>query len=125
MRTYLFLSIGAVLGAICRYKLGLWMAGTGDGLGFPWGTFTINVTGSFLLGFLMRYMTGIAGPPDLRVMLTTGFCGAYTTFSTFSYETLMLLNEGITGVAVAYVAASLLLAPAGCFAGYMLAGLLL
>ncbi len=123
MRTYLFLSIGAILGAICRFQVGMALSsGNGALPGFPWGTFLINVSGSLLLGFLSRWLLGTSASPDLRIMLTTGFCGAYTTFSTFSYEMISLFNNGQPGVAIAYMAASMATAPLACLGGYLLAG---
>jgi len=124
--TYLYISLGAVAGAITRYQLGVWITQwRGDTTGFPLATFVINVTGSLLLGFLMRYLTGVPAGREVRAMLTTGFCGAYTTFSTFSYETVNLMVETQTTTAFAYVGASMVAAPTACFVGYLLAGLLL
>ncbi len=86
-----FVTAGAV-GAPVRYLLDGAISDRTQGV-FPWGTFVINVTGSLLLGFL----TGLAlyhGFPDtLKVILGTGFCGAYTTFSTHTFETVRLIEE--------------------------------
>ena len=62
---------------------------------FPWGTLGVNVLGAFALGFLMRFLlaTALVGP-EVRLALTVGFCGAFTTMSTFSYETVALLHDG-------------------------------
>jgi CrcB protein len=125
MKLYLFLSIGAIAGAICRYQLGVWVSGMNGGSIFPWATFIINVSGSLLLGFLMRYLIGTPSSPEARILLTTGFCGAYTTFSTFSYEAVNLLIEGQTSTALAYAASSVVIAPGACFLGYVIAGLVL
>jgi len=89
---------------------------------FPWGTLVINVTGSLVLGFIMRY--AISTPAlsvEMRALLTTGFCGGYTTFSTYSYETATLLEDGQLGRAGTYALASMLLALAGTFGGFALA----
>jgi len=92
--TALAIAIAGALGALARYGL--------DGLisrraptSFPWGTFVINVSGSFLLGIVFVAMTERFRPdPWLRSALTIGFLGAYTTFSTFTYETLGLAQQG-------------------------------
>jgi len=99
-------ALGGACGASARYLVGGWVAARA-GAGFPWGTLIINATGSFLLCFLAtlaveRYRI----PPLWYLALGAGFCGGYTTFSTFSYETLRLAAEGSWGRAAANVAAS-------------------
>jgi CrcB protein len=87
------------------------------------GTFVVNVTGSLLLGFIMRYT--LASPsvsPEMRALLTTGLCGGYTTFSTFSYETLMLIEAGDYRRASLYIALSVALAIAATLVGVFIAG---
>ena len=88
---------------------------------FPYGTLTINVTGSLLLGFLVRYLTQTPANPELRAALTIGFCGGFTTFSTFSYEAARLMEDGSTSRAITYMAASVLLSLAAMFAGFAIA----
>ena len=113
---YLFLSLGGVLGTLARSALGGWVQGWA-GSGFPWGTLLINLLGSLLLGFVFRAAQLTPVSPELRGFLTVGFCGAFTTFSTFSYETLSLLQNGVWARAAAYalgsVALGLLAAAAG------------
>jgi CrcB protein len=123
MIDYLFLAIGAIAGTIARYRLGIWITGMQSGVaGFPWGTLVINISGSLLLGVLMRYFIATPASHPLRLMLTVGFCGAYTTFSTFSYETFALLAEGQTMLALGYVAASVLCSILFCGLGYVAGG---
>jgi CrcB protein len=86
------LAAGAI-GAPLRYAVDGWIADRTEGA-FPWGTFVINVTGSLLLGFLTGLGLYHAFPTTSRVVLGTGFCGAYTTFSTFTFETMRLAEEG-------------------------------
>ncbi|MBI5639269.1 MAG: fluoride efflux transporter CrcB [Nitrospirae bacterium] len=93
MQNYLVIGVGGFLGAMARYALSLWI-GQRWGKGFPLGTFAINVSGSFLIGLIMplfteRFMTN----PQWRLFLAVGFLGAYTTFSTFEYETGNLLKD--------------------------------
>lgn len=92
MSTILILALGATLGACARYYLSLWALNQ-FGPAFPYGTLIINVSGSFVLGF---FVTLTALRPEisreLRLLIATGFCGSYTTFSTFSVETMTLIT---------------------------------
>ena len=94
MVNMLFVGIGGFLGAITRYSVALWI-GQKWGRTFPFGTFVVNITGCLLIGFLMPLLTErLLVNPQLRLLLTVGFLGAYTTFSTFAYETGALLQDG-------------------------------
>lgn len=122
MKIYFYIAIGAIVGAITRYQLGIWVTqwrGTSEG--FPWGTLLVNVSGSLLLGFLFRFLRSTSDNRHLYALLGTGFCGAYTTFSTFSIETINLMMESQTPTALLYAGISMVLAPAACFVGYMMA----
>ncbi|BCB96230.1 putative fluoride ion transporter CrcB [Dissulfurispira thermophila] len=91
---YLIVGIGGFLGAISRYGLALWI-GQKWGRSFPFGTFVINVSGSFFIGLLMYLFTEkFMVNPQWRLLLVVGFLGAYTTFSTFEYETGRLVKDG-------------------------------
>ena len=121
MRIFWAVAVGAAAGGVSRYYLSLAVQQR-LGADFPWGTLLVNVTGSLLLGFLMRY--ALATPSfsaEMRLLLTTGFCGGYTTFSTFSYETVMLLEDGRYERAGAYVAGSLIVAMVATAFGFILA----
>ena len=94
MSEFLLIGGGAVLGANARYWLTNYFAER-FGLSFPYGTLFINVTGSFLLGFVLVLIGNrVIADPGYRLLIGTGFLGAYTTFSTFSYDTLALLERG-------------------------------
>jgi CrcB protein len=109
--------VGAGLGGLARYAVGGWVQGVA-GAGFPWGTLLVNVTGSLLLGFLLRYALATeAVSPEVRLLLTTGFCGGYTTFSTFSYETAALIEDGQYDRAALYVVLSVVASLVGTFVG--------
>ena len=110
--------IGGAIGSLIRLLVGAAIQQR-VGLGFPVGTLVINVTGSLLLGFIMRFaLDTTAVTPVMRALLTTGFCGGYTTFSTFSFETVDLLREGLYARAGAYVASSVVLGLVAAFAGF-------
>jgi CrcB protein len=120
-----YVAAGSALGGTTRYLLGSLLQQRLGGE-FPLGTLVINVTGSLLLGFLMRYALATpAVSPELRGLLTTGFCAGYTTFSTFSYETATLLEDGDYRRAALYVLLSLLLSLAAMLLGFAAARRLL
>lgn len=92
----LWVGLGGFLGANTRYWLGEWIQSR-TGPAFPWATLAINVSGSFILGLFMAAATrnfSVTAPPALRLLFAVGFLGAYTTFSTFTFETLALLQTG-------------------------------
>jgi CrcB protein len=114
---YLWVGAGGFLGAVARYAVGGWMTRR-FGLGFPYGTFVINISGCFVLGLMLAVLdTRIALPSQLRLLGPIGFVGAYTTFSTFEYETLRSVQEGRSGLAMVYVALSVMLGYLAAWAG--------
>ncbi len=104
--TYLAISIGAILGANVRYLLGGWVSEQA-GSGFPWGTFVINVTGSLVIGVVLGLAAERTVPWWWRSGVAIGFLGSYTTFSTFSYETINLMHDGSYAAALANAGGSL------------------
>lgn len=121
MRT-LWVGVAGFFGAISRYLLGLAIT-RANPTQFPWHTLIINVTGSFVLGLLFAFMTERThANATLRIALTVGFLGAYTTFSTFSFETLDMLERGAVLEAIAYVAGSVIPGIAAVWLGGRLAG---
>lgn len=105
--------IGGGLGAGARYLVADWMLQR-FGAAFPWGTLTVNLVGSILLGLIAQLgLSSGAMSVELRLLLTTGLMGGFTTYSTFNYETLKLLQEGRAGAAALNVALTLV----GCLAG--------
>jgi fluoride exporter len=121
MKLFWAIAVGAAAGGVSRFYLGA-VVQQRLGAAFPWGTLVINITGSLLLGFLIRY--ALATPAvsvEMRAMLTTGFCGGYTTFSSYSYETAILFEEGQFGRAALYSIGSVLLALLATICGFMLA----
>jgi len=104
--TWAFVALGGALGALARYGLSGWVY---DRLGesFPWGTLVVNVLGCLLLGAAVRWLQVSASPPAFRPFLTIGLLGAFTTFSTFSYETVALVQDGQWARAGLYVSGSM------------------
>jgi CrcB protein len=110
--TVLLVALGAAVGAPLRYLADRTVQARHESA-FPWGTLTVNVVGSFLLGFL----TGLPASHAVSVLLGTGFCGALTTYSTFSYETMRLTRSGLRLHALANVVVSLLAGLGAAFVG--------
>ncbi|MCB9758475.1 MAG: fluoride efflux transporter CrcB [Alphaproteobacteria bacterium] len=113
------LALGGALGTLGRYGIGL-AATRALGPVFPYGTLAVNIAGGVLLGFLMQLSAHEQIPPGLKLALATGFCGAFTTFSTFSYETVRLAQQGATGAALLNVALNVALGLGGAVAGVAL-----
>jgi CrcB protein len=116
-----FIAAGAV-GAPVRYLVDGYIGDRTQGV-FPWGTFLINVTGSLLLGILTGLALYHAFPNTPKVALGTGFCGAYTTFSTFTFETVRLIEEGAINEAFRNALASLATCTVAAAVGIALAAL--
>jgi CrcB protein len=116
---WLLVLAGAAVGAPARWYVDSLVQSRHDSV-FPWGTFTVNVFGSFLLGALLGASLGSQDTTRLVALLGTGFCGAFTTFSTFSYESVVLAEEGSSGIAVVNVLGSVAAGLAAAFAGWAL-----
>jgi fluoride exporter len=89
----LYIAAGGAAGALARYGLGGWVH-SWAGVRFPWGTVVINLLGSLLIGFAVRYLEAVPAPPEVRALVTIGLLGSFTTFSTCTYETVALLRDG-------------------------------
>lgn len=119
-----YVALGGLAGTVARYLLQGWVQGSRSD--FPYGTLAVNVLGSLLLGFLMRYATGSAlFSPEMRAGLAIGFCGAFTTMSTFGYESVALLGDGQFTRAAVYMGATLFGTLAAVLAGAAFADRLL
>ncbi len=118
----LIVMLGGALGTLARYAISLWMLPASRDL--PWGTVLINGTGSFLIGFFgtLTLASGRWPMSDaMRLFVMIGFCGGYTTFSSFSLQTLDLLRAGATGRAALNIGASVLLCVGAVAVGHLLA----
>ncbi len=120
MHNLLSIAAGGALGAVSRYIVSRTVSSAGfrstAGI-FPWGTFAVNMTGCFLIGFLSILSEKTEMDPRLRSFLGVGFIGAFTTFSTFSLETLNLMRDGEFMLAFTNAGLSLVLGLAACLAG--------
>ena len=120
LTTYLAIAIGGAIGSLGRGSLTVALLRL-TGPGFPWGTVAINIAGSFVIGAFATLTAGdsrFAEPLDVRAFVMTGICGGFTTFSSFSLQTLDLLREGRVVPACANVAASVALCLAAVAAGH-------
>lgn len=122
MQKYLYIAIGGSLGAIARYWVG--SAVTGKlGTRFPYGTFIVNLTACIIIGFSLELLGKHTDlNPAWRYLIPTGFVGAYSTFSTFEWETFTSLQIGSFAVAGIYVVSSVIVGLVGIWCGVLMAG---
>ena len=119
---YLWVAVGGALGSVSRYWLSNFIASR-VGESFPWGTLTINVTGSFVIGiFAALTLPEIAGPNRMTIIqfFMVGICGGYTTFSSFSLQTLNLLRDRQWLYAGSYIVLSVVVCLIAVWLGYLL-----
>ena len=120
----IYLALGGVIGTLLRYGVGGWVH-SWAGTALPWGTLVINVVGSLVLGFTMRASQSLLISPELRAFITIGVCGAFTTFSTYTYETVALMQKGEWLRAALYALGSLLVGLLAVIAGFAAAARIL
>lgn len=106
MLKLLCIFIGSGLGSVCRYSIGTYLV-KATSQHYPWSTFLANTIGCLLIGLLMGYFQRTQSH-WLYMLLVTGFCGGFTTFSTFSNESIQLLRQGLYTIALTYIALSLI-----------------
>lgn len=122
----IYVALGGTVGTVARYLLQGFVQDRAGGSLFPSGTLTVNILGSLLLGFLIRYATGTTLlSPELRAGVTIGFCGAFTTMSAFSYESYTMLADGEYWHAGLYLGGTIFGSVAAVIAGTALANRLL
>jgi fluoride exporter len=122
--TVVLVLLGGALGAPVRYVVDLMVQSRHDSV-LPWGTFVVNAAGSLVLGATAGGVAAAGGPDWVLTLAGTGFCGALTTFSTFSFETVRLAEERALRAAAVNVAGSVVVGAAACAAGWSLATALL
>lgn len=124
MQKYLYIALGGSLGALARYWVGSAVASR-MGAKFPYGTFVINMTACVLVGFSLTFLSRRSGLNSAwRYLIPVGFVGAYSTFSTYEWETLSALRSGAISLAALYAFGSLVLGLAAVWCGIMLAEVL-
>jgi CrcB protein len=116
------LILGGAVGTVARYWISRWVGSQFWTRGLPWGTFFINVSGSFILGAAAVVILEHLSPDhqDLFLLIGTGFCGGFTTFSTFEWETFLLIRDGSWGYATANVLGSVVFGLIGVMLGVTL-----
>jgi CrcB protein len=120
MANLLAVMAGGAIGSGLRYLVSVGSLRT-FGPHFPWGTLTVNALGSLLLGMLFHFFAARQGTPEpMKLLFTVGFCGGFTTYSTFNTESLKLMSDGRTGIAVGYMALTVALCLALGYAGLRL-----
>ncbi len=121
LQKYLLIALGGALGSIARYWVGSTIGGR-MGMRFPYGTFVINLTACIIIGFSLTYLgKRIELSPAWRYFIPVGFIGAYSTFSTYEWETLATLRSGAFALAALYAFGSLLVGLAATWLGVVLA----
>ncbi len=117
MTAVLWVAAGGAVGSVARYGLNVGLSKLHDHH-FPWGIFTVNVLGSLAMGILVAlFARKWPDSENLRLALTTGLLGGFTTFSAFSYDVVALMEKGETGTAIIYALASVILSILACAAG--------
>ncbi|MDH1113138.1 fluoride efflux transporter CrcB [Rhizobium pusense] len=120
MINIVLVAAGGAIGSVFRYLVGVWSVRLA-GVNFPWGTLTVNVVGSFLIGLLVELVARrLNAPMEMRLFLVTGVLGGFTTFSSFSLDAVSLFERGALGLSAVYVLASLSVSIAAVFAGLAL-----
>lgn len=117
LRIFLAVFLGGGLGSVMRYGIQMLMHERIVAYNFPWATFTVNIIGSFLIGLFYALSAKFQLPEDVRLFLTAGLCGGFTTFSTFSNDVLEMFRQGNAALGIVYVVLSILLGLLACFIG--------
>ncbi|MBO5595047.1 MAG: fluoride efflux transporter CrcB [Prevotella sp.] len=117
IRNLLLVALGGAGGSVLRYLL------SNINTSFPWGTFAVNVLGSFLIGLLVGLMSKGVLSPEMKLLLVTGFCGGFTTFSTFANESFSMMKAGDVLLTALYVGASVIIGILAVWGGMTLSNI--
>ena len=112
LRNILLVALGGALGSVCRHLISKLSLGT-----FPWGTLTVNILGSLLIGLLTGLMLRGSVSPEMKLLLVTGFCGGFTTFSTFANESFSMMRTGDVLLSALYIGVSVVVGVLAVYAG--------
>ena len=117
IRNFLLVALGGAGGSVLRYML------SNINTSFPWGTFTVNVLGSLLIGLLVGFVSKGVLSPEMKLLLVTGFCGGFTTFSTFANESFSMMKAGDVLLTALYVGVSVIIGILAVWGGMMLSNI--
>ena len=117
IRNLLLVALGGAVGSVLRYLI------PSINTSFPWGTFTVNVLGSLLIGLLVGFVSKGLLSPEMKLLLVTGFCGGFTTFSTFANESFGMMKAGDVLLMALYVGASVIIGILAVWGGMMLSNI--
>ena len=117
IRNFLLVALGGAGGSVLRYML------SNINTSFPWGTFAVNVLGSFLIGLLVGLISKGVLSPEMKLLLVTGFCGGFTTFSTFANESFSMMKAGDVLLTALYVGVSVIIGILAVWGGMMLSNI--
>lgn len=117
LKTLAFVFLGGGVGSLLRYSVQLLLHERIYPYTFPWATLTVNLLGSFLIGIFYSWSARFSWSPEVRLLLTTGLCGGFTTFSTFSHDGLLLLKQGYWSLFICYYLLSMAAGLAAVFLG--------
>lgn len=120
---FLLVFLGGGLGSALRYAVQLVLHERIVPYAFPWSTFAVNIVGSFLIGLFYALSAKMNLSDEVRLFLTTGLCGGFTTFSTFSHDCLLMIRQGDGLLCLVYVIASIVLGVVACFCGSTIKGI--
>lgn len=122
MKDLLLVGLGGFAGSIARYAAYLAVRSTGGVFSFPVATFSVNLIGAFLIGVVVSALSGNQNFSAYYYLCAVGFCGGFTTFSTFSLDALNLMRDGNWSMAILYITASVVLCVAGTWLGLLAGG---
>ena len=117
IRNFLLVALGGAGGSVLRYML------SNINTSFPWGTFAVNILGSLLIGLLVGFVSKGVLSPEMKLLLVTGFCGGFTTFSTFANESFSMMKAGDVLLTALYVGASVIIGILAVWGGMTLSNI--
>ena len=117
IRNILLVALGGAIGSVCRYLLSGMNAAS-----WPWGTFVVNILGSLIIGLLVGLISKGVFSPEMKLLLVTGFCGGFTTFSTFANESFGMMKAGDVLMTAIYIGASIVVGILAVWGGLALSG---